>query len=78
MSHREFLQLCDEQHMKLATAQEIANKACWASFQTGELDRKKTIISVDNEESVLIEQAIGMYIEECHRILEERERKEQN
>lgn len=77
MSEREWLQVCDEQHMKLATAQVIADKACWASFQTGELGRARTIISVSNEESVLIETAIGMYIEECRRILEEREQNDE-
>ncbi len=78
MSKREWLKVCDEQDMNLGTAQEIANKVHWASFQTGELGRARTIISVNNEESDLLGYAIKMYIEECHRILKERERKEQN
>lgn len=72
MPSREWLKRCSEQMMKLASAQSILSKAQWASFQTGELFRKKTIISVDNEEATLIEMVFRSYIDDCHRILEER------
>lgn len=72
MPSREWLKRCSEQMMKLGSAQCIVSKAQWAAFQTGEQCRKKTIISVNCEEATLIEMVFQSYIDDCHRILEER------
>ena len=52
-----------ESFWKLASAQVAKSKANWASFQTGELDRKRTIISVDADEAFVIYLALDEYIE---------------
>lgn len=52
-----------ESFWKLASAQTAKSKANWASFQTGELGRKKTIISVDADEAFAIYVALDEYIE---------------
>lgn len=52
-----------ESFWKLASAQTAKSKANWASFQTGELDRKRTIISVDADEAFAIYMALDEYIE---------------
>ena len=52
-----------ESFWKLASAQNAKSKANWASFQTGELDRKRTIISVDADEAFVIYLALDEYIE---------------
>lgn len=48
---------------RLASAQSAMSKASYAGFQTGELGRKKTIISVDADEALVIEWALKDYIE---------------
>lgn len=51
-----------ESFWKLASAQVAKSKASWAAMQTGELGRKRTIISVDYDEAVCIERALEDYI----------------
>ena len=41
--------------------------ASWAHMQTGEMGRKKTIISVDADESMVIYMALDEYIEKHRR-----------
>ena len=52
-----------ESFWRLASAQFAHGKATYAVYQTGELGRKKTIISVDNDEALVIEWALRDYIE---------------
>lgn len=52
-----------ESFWKLASAQVAKSKASWAHMQTGEMGRKKTIISVDADESMAIYMALDEYIE---------------
>lgn len=52
-----------ESFWRLASASNARRKASWAGFQTGELGRKKTIISVDADEALVIEWALKDYIE---------------
>ena len=52
-----------ESFWKLASAQTAKSKADWANYQTGELGRKKTIISVDADEAFAIYMALDEYIE---------------
>lgn len=56
-----------ESYWRLASAQSALNKASWASYQTGELFRKKTIISVDDDEAFVIVRALRDYIEKHRR-----------
>lgn len=56
-----------ESYWRLASAQSALNKASWAKFQTGEQNRKKTIISVDDDEALVIEWALKDYIEKHRR-----------
>lgn len=56
-----------ESYWRLASAQSALNKASWASYQTGELCRKKTIISVDEDEALVIEWALKDYVEKHRR-----------
>ena len=48
---------------KLASATVAQSKADWAFMQTSEYGRKKTIISVDADEALVIYWALGDYIE---------------
>lgn len=48
---------------RLASAHSAQGKASYAHFQTAELGRKKTIISVDEDEALVIEWALADYIE---------------
>ena len=52
-----------ESYWRLGSAQSAMNKASFAGYQTGELGRKKTIISVDEDEALVIEWALKDYIE---------------
>lgn len=52
-----------ESFWRLASASYAMSKASYAHFQTAELGRKKTIISVDSDESLVIEWALRDYIE---------------
>ena len=52
-----------ESYWRLASASTAQSKAGWAAMQTGELGRKKTIISVDNDEACVIVWALDDYIE---------------
>lgn len=52
-----------ESFWRLASAQSAMSKASYAGFQTGELGRKKTIMSVDADEALTIEWALKDYIE---------------
>ena len=61
-----------EQMMRLGSASCVLSKVKWAAFQTGELDRKKTIISVDNDESIVLEWAVQEYIDSRRKMLKER------
>ena len=56
-----------ERFWRLASASSAKSKANWASFQTGEQGRKKTIISVDNDEALVIQWALSDYIEKHRR-----------
>ena len=51
-----------ESYWKLASAGSALNKAHWAGVQTGEFGRKKTIISVDEDEAFAIYMALDEYI----------------
>ena len=51
-----------ESFWKLASAQYALSKANWAHYQTGELGRKRTIISVDEDEAFAIDMALDEYI----------------
>ena len=51
-----------ESYWKLASAELAKSKANWAEVQTGELGRKRTIISVTNDEAVVICMALDEYI----------------
>ena len=52
-----------ESYWRLASAQVAQSKASYAAYQTGEIGRKKTIISVDNDEALVIAWALKDYIE---------------
>ena len=52
-----------ESFWRLASASYAMSKASWAAYQTGELGRTKTIISVSNDEALVIEWALKDYIE---------------
>ena len=52
-----------ESYWKLASADLAKSKANWAEIQTGELGRKRTIISVNNDEAFAIYMALDEYIE---------------
>ena len=52
-----------ESFWKLASAELAKSKASWAEMQTGELGRKRTIISVTNDEAFAIYLALDEYIE---------------
>lgn len=52
-----------ESYWRLASAQFAMRKAGYAAYQTGELGRTKTIISVSNDEALVIEWALKDYIE---------------
>lgn len=52
-----------ESYWKLASADLARSKANWAHFQTTELGRKRTIISVTEDEAFAIYMALGEYIE---------------
>ncbi len=56
-----------ESFWRLASASSAKSKASWAAFQTGEQGRKKTIISVDNDEALVIQWALSDYIEKHRR-----------
>lgn len=56
-----------EHFWRLASASSAMSKANWAAFQTGEQGRKKTIISVDNDEALVIQWALYDYIEKHRR-----------
>ena len=51
-----------ESYWKLASADLAKSKANWAEIQTGEMGRKKTIISVTNDEAFAIYMALDEYI----------------
>lgn len=51
-----------EEFWKLASANWAYTKACWAHKQTSEYGRKKTIISVDSDEALVIVWALEDYI----------------
>ena len=51
-----------ESFWKLASAGSALRKANWALYQTGELGRKRTIISVDEDEAFAIYMALDEYI----------------
>lgn len=51
-----------ESYWKLASADLAKSKANWAEIQTGELGRKRTIISVTNDEAFAIYLALDEYI----------------
>ena len=59
-----------ESFWRLASAQSAMNKACHAAYQTGELGRKKTIISVDADEALVIKWALSYYIENHSKAVE--------
>lgn len=52
-----------ESYWKLASAGLAKSKANWAHFQTAELGRKRTIISVTEDEAFAIYLALDEYIE---------------
>ena len=52
-----------ESYWKLASADLARSKANWAHVQTAELGRKRTIISVTEDEAFAIYMALGEYIE---------------
>lgn len=52
-----------ESYWKLASADLVRSKANWAHFQTAELGRKRTIISVTEDEAFAIYMALDEYIE---------------
>ena len=52
-----------ESYWKLASADLARSKANWAHFQTAELGRKRTIISVTEDEAFAIYMALCEYIE---------------
>lgn len=52
-----------ESYWRLGSAQFARSKASYALFQTAELGRKKTIISVDSDEALVIGRALDEYIE---------------
>ena len=52
-----------ESYWKLASADLARSKANWAHFQTAELGRKRTIISVTEDEAFAIYMALDEYIE---------------
>ena len=52
-----------ESFWRLASASRAMSKASYAHFQTSEQGRKKTIISVDADESLVIEWSLKDYIE---------------
>ena len=56
-----------ESYWRLASAGEASNKANWAFYQTSELGRKKTIISVDADEALVILWALNDYNEKHRR-----------
>lgn len=51
-----------EEFWKLASANCVYSKACWAHTQTSEYGRKKIIISVDSDEALVIIWALEDYI----------------
>lgn len=52
-----------ESYWKLASADLARSKADWAHFQTAELGRKRTIISVTEDEAFAIYMALGEYVD---------------
>ena len=56
-----------ESFWKLASAHVALSKADWASVQTMEFGRKKTIISVSADEAFAIVMALKEYIEKHER-----------
>jgi len=55
--------LIPESYWKLASADLARSKADWAHFQTAELGRKRTIISVTEDEAFAIYMALGEYVD---------------
>lgn len=51
-----------ESYWRLASASVAKDKASWAAHQTGECGRKKTIISVDADEALVISWALDEYL----------------
>jgi len=52
-----------ESYWKLASAELAKSKANWAHVQTAEFGRKRTIISVTEDEAFAIYKALDEYIE---------------
>lgn len=52
-----------ESFWRLGSASFALSKARYAFFQTSDLGRKRTIISVDEDEALVIEWALTEYIE---------------
>ena len=61
-----------EEMMKLGSAHHVLLSAKRAFWQTSELFRKRTIISVDMDEAIVIERAVKEYIERCENELKQR------
>lgn len=51
-----------EEFWRLASASSAYSKACWAHTQTTEMERTKTIISVDADEALVLVWALDDYI----------------
>ena len=48
---------------RIPAARSVLEKADWAVFQTGEQERKNTIICVDEDEALVIRWAIAEFID---------------
>ena len=63
----------NEECYRLASAQFALSKARWAHKQTAEFGRKKTIISVDADESLVICWALQSYLKKHEKMIYEQE-----
>lgn len=63
-----------ESFWRLASASMAMSKASWAHFQTSEQGRKKTIISVDADEALVIEWALKDYIKKHEKEYQDEDR----
>lgn len=63
----------NEECYRFASARHALSKAIWAHKQTTEYERKKTIISVDADESLVICWALQAYLEKHEKMIYEKE-----
>lgn len=59
----------NERFFRRGSATHLRSKAQWAQYQTGDGGRTKTIISVDNDEAIVLKWALDLYLETTEKYL---------